>query len=81
MKTLLIFTDTTRTQINGVTRCIEHLQKNSPSNISLKIVSTDDFISLPFIGYKEIRLSLAFPQKILKIIRNIQPDYIHIKTE
>lgn len=80
-KTLLIFTDTTSEQVNGVTRSIESLKENMKDHIEITIISADDFFSVPFFGYKEIRLSLSFPKKIWKKIRSIQPDFIHIETE
>lgn len=80
-KTLLILTDTTSDQVNGVTRSIENLIKHLPEDISLEIICADDFFSIPMIGYKEIRLSLSFPNQILKRIKSIQPDFIHIETE
>jgi len=81
MKKLLIFTDTYTEQVNGVTRCLQNLCSNLPKNIHVTIVSSDDFLSVPFIGYKEIRLSLAFPRQIYKKIKDTRPDYIHIMTE
>jgi len=81
MKKLLIFTDTYTEQVNGVTRCLENLCANLAEDIELYIVSSDDFLSVPFLGYKEIRLSFAFPRQIYKRIKSIQPDYIHIMTE
>ncbi len=80
-KKLLIFTDTTGDQVNGVTRCIDELQKNLGKHIETKIVSADDFLSVPFFGYNEIRLSLPVPQKIKKEVFAFRPDYIHIETE
>lgn len=67
--------------MNGVTRCLDNLTENLPKDIELTIVSTDDFLSVPFLGYKEIRLSLAFPRQISRKISEIQPDFIHIVTE
>lgn len=81
MKKLLIFTDTYTGQINGVTRCIDSLSSNLPPDIHLSIISSDDFVSIPFLGYREIRLSLAFPRNILARIRDVRPDSIHIMTE
>ena len=81
MKKLLIFTDTYTGQINGVTRCLDNLASNLPPDIYLSIISSDDFVTIPFLGYKEIRLSLAFPRNILAHIRDIRPDFIHIMTE
>lgn len=80
-KTLLIFTDTTSKQINGVNRSIENLKKRLPKYIQLEIISTDDFFSVPFFGYKEIRLSLSFPPHISQKIFSLKPDFIHIETE
>lgn len=80
-KRLLILTDTTSTQVNGVTRCIEELHTHNPPNTDIYVVSADDFTSIPFPGYKEIRLSLPFPHSLRGKIDAIRPDYIHIKTE
>lgn len=79
-KTLLIFTDTTSEQVNGVNRSIENLRKNI-HNHEIVMISADDFFSVPFFWYKEIRLSFSFPNLILKKIQTIRPDYIHIATE
>lgn len=81
MKKLLIFTDTTADQINGVTRCIDSLCEHLPASTEVVRISADDFVNIPFLGYKEIRLSLAFPRQIYKKIRKYQPDAIHIMTE
>jgi glycosyltransferase involved in cell wall biosynthesis len=81
MKKLLIFTDTYKEQVNGVTRCLDNLILNLSTDTEIVIVSTDDFLSVPFLGYKEIRLSLAFPRQISKKIKEVQPDFIHIVTE
>lgn len=80
-KKLLIFTDTTDDQINGVTRCIDELQKNLGKHIETKIISADNFFNVPFFWYKEIRLSFSIPKKIKKEIHAFRPDYIHIETE
>lgn len=80
-KTLLILTDTTSDQVNGVTRSIDNLASQIPDDIELKIISADDFFSVPFLGYKEIRLSLSFPAQVYKKIAEIKPDFIHIETE
>ena len=80
-KLLLLITDTTSQQINGVTRCIDELLNGLDDDIDVKIVSADDFMSIPFPGYKEIRLSLSFPHSLKKHIFALAPDYIHIETE
>lgn len=80
-KKLLILTDTTSKQINGVTRSLDNLKSRLPKHIELYIISTEDFWSIPFFGYKEIQLSFSFPPKIWKKIAKIQPDFVHIVTE
>lgn len=80
-KRLLILTDTTNTQVNGVTRSISELYKHIPDNGEIFVISADDFTSIPFPGYKEIRLSLPFPRSLRQKINTIRPDYIHIETE
>ena len=81
MKKLLIFTDTCADQVNGVTRCLENLCANLSPDIELRVVSSDDFLSVPFLGYKEIRLSLTFPRQIYRKMRAFKPDFVHIMTE
>lgn len=80
-KRLLILTDTTNAQVNGVTRSIDELKKRLPENIELFVISADDFTSIPFPGYKEIRLSLSFPHALKQKIESIYPDFLHIETE
>lgn len=81
MHKLLVFTDTYIGQINGVSRCLDNLKDNISPDVELIVVSSDDFVSIPLLGYKEIRLSLAFPRRIFRLIRDIRPDAIHIMTE
>ncbi|PID84212.1 alpha-mannosyltransferase [Candidatus Gracilibacteria bacterium] len=81
IRKILILTDTHSCQTNGVTRCLDYLTLPFDANTNIEVVSSDNFVSVPFIGYKEIRLSLAFPQKIFKKIEEIRPDAVHIMTE
>lgn len=81
MKKLLIFTDTVSSQINWVNTSIKELKKNLEKNIELTIISSDDFLNVPLIWYKEIKLSILIPTKIEKYIKFIKPDFIHIATE
>ncbi len=78
---LLLMTDTYEWQVNGVTRCLENLRANLPQDVEVQVISTDDFLSVPFLGYKEIRLSLMFPRQIYRRMKAFQPDAIHIMTE
>ena len=79
-KRILIITDNTRDQINGVVttfRSIEPVAKHDGYNIEYLDPSQFSSISAP--GYPEVRL--AWPKKIGRKIECQHPDYIHIATE
>lgn len=80
MKKLLIITDTTSKQTNGVVRTLNKTIENLSPDFDVYIMSPENFrtISLPF--YKEIDVSLNC-YKIGNKIECINPDYIHIATE
>ena len=82
MKKLLIITDTTNKQTNGVVRTLYQTIKtlSESKEYIISTINPDNFqsISLPF--YKEIDISLNV-FRIAKLIRDIDPDYIHIATE
>ncbi len=81
MSKLLIFTDTTTTQINGVKLSIDNLRMNLDAKVELKIISPDDFwhFSLPY--YNEVLLSIVLPKRIKKALYEYRPDFVHISTE
>lgn len=54
---------------------------HTPQDREIFVLSADDFTSIPFPGYKEIRLSLSFPSTVRQAMDEIHPDYIHIATE
>ena len=81
MQKLLIFTDTDKTQINGVRVSINNLIRCLESSTLVKCISPDDFTSFSMPSYPEIQLSIASPRKIRAIISEFQPDFIHIATE
>lgn len=80
MKKLLIITDTTSKQINGVVRTLNKTIENLSKYFDVYVISPENFrtISLPF--YKEIDVSLDI-WKIGKLIENINPDFCHLSTE
>jgi hypothetical protein len=45
------------------------------------IVSADAFHSIPFPTYTEVRFAIVTPRRIEQLIREYQPDMIHIATE
>lgn len=80
MKRILIITDNTQDQINGVVTTfsnIELLAKRDGYIINYVDPSFFPNISAP--GYPEVKLS--WPRKIGRIIKSQNPDYVHIATE
>jgi glycosyltransferase involved in cell wall biosynthesis len=47
----------------------------------VEVISPDRFRTLPCPTYPEIRLSLATPARILALVSEARPDFIHIATE
>jgi glycosyltransferase involved in cell wall biosynthesis len=79
---ILIFTDTTKDQVNGVVFTLRNTVDNLKElGVETKIISTDMFFnfSLPF--YKEIKLSIPNIFKILGIVFCFNPTHIHVVTE
>ena len=78
---LLLFTDTYAHQVNGAKVTLEELTRNCSTDIEIVIVSTDDFSSIPFPTYAEVRFAMVTPRRISAIIKKEKPDMIHIVTE
>lgn len=80
MKKLLIITDTTEKQTNGVVRTLKTTSDILSKDFEVYWITPYHFnrISLPF--YKEIDVSLNV-YKIGNKLECINPDYIHIATE
>jgi glycosyltransferase involved in cell wall biosynthesis len=79
-KRILIITDNTREQINGVVTTftnIEFLARRDGYDIDY--ISPELFNSVAAPGYPEVRLT--WPRKIGRLIQSRGPDYIHIATE
>lgn len=81
MKKLLIITDTTSKQTNGVVRTLSKTIELLSEEYDVHVVNPEKFktFSLPF--YKEIDVSLDTFKYIGDFIEVIDPDYIHIATE
>ena len=80
MKTLLIITDTTPKQTNGVVRTLSKTIEILSKEFDIHIISPDKFRSLPLPFYKEIDVAFNI-HKINQMISDINPDFIHIATE
>jgi glycosyltransferase involved in cell wall biosynthesis len=79
MKTILIITDNTKNQINGVTTTFNNIVKEGSHEFNFKFITPDDFFNFPTLGYPEVRFALSF--NIGSKIDAIAPNYIHIATE
>ncbi|MCB8837479.1 glycosyltransferase family 1 protein [Aurantimonas sp. VKM B-3413] len=82
MERFLIATDAWHPQVNGVVRTLSSLsdQLRERGN-AVKIVSPQDFRTLPCPTYPEIRLALASADGISRTISEFRPTAIHIATE
>lgn len=79
---LLLVTDAWYPQLNGVVRALstmlEHFQAAGHQAV---VVGPDRFRSIPAPTYPEIRLALATPRSVGRIIDEERPDAVHIATE
>jgi glycosyltransferase involved in cell wall biosynthesis len=82
MMRLLVATDAWRPQLNGVVRSLEHMAAEA-FNFGAEIIflTPDRFPSLPLPGYPEIRLALAMPGQVDRILEDARPTHVHIATE
>jgi glycosyltransferase involved in cell wall biosynthesis len=80
MPKILIITDNTQEQINGVVTTFKNLESHA-RNSGHDVVYLDpgQFPHRDCPGYPEVKLS--WPWGISKKIKEIQPDFIHIATE
>lgn len=80
MKTILVITDNTRSQVNGVVTTFSNIARLANSDgYRIKYIDPDSFFNIAAPGYSEIKLSL--PSRIGAKIESINPDHIHIATE
>jgi glycosyltransferase involved in cell wall biosynthesis len=79
-KRILIVTDNTREQINGVVTTFTNIELLAQHDgFDIDYISPVLFNSIPAPGYPEVRL--AWPAKIGRLIQSRSPDYVHLATE
>lgn len=79
---LLLVTDAWPPQINGVVRSLQRMVAILRSwGDQVTVIAPSGFRTLPCPTYPEIRLSLAGPGRIGRMIEAASPDYVHIATE
>lgn len=79
---ILIATDAWYPQINGVVRTLSSLAAElRQRGIEVRILSPDDFRTVPCPTYPQIRLAIPQAERVRAIIRDFAPNAIHIATE
>jgi glycosyltransferase involved in cell wall biosynthesis len=79
---LVLVTDAWPPQINGVVRSLQRMVRALESwGDCVIVIAPSDFRTLPCPTYPEIRLSLALPNTVGRMIEAAEPDYVHIATE
>ena len=80
MQTILIVSDNLRGQINGVVTTFDNIEKQAMMDgYRVKYITPSDFFYFSAPRYPEVKISI--PVGIGKLIKSINPDYIHISTE
>jgi glycosyltransferase involved in cell wall biosynthesis len=79
---IVIVSDAAPPQVNGVVRTLQQLTQNlTAMGHEVTFITPDMFRTVPLPTYKEIRLALFPGAKIARIIREANPNAIHIATE
>ena len=79
---LLIATDAWKPQVNGVVRSLEHIIEQAPDlGVEVRMLTPDEFRSIPMPGYPEIRLSLASASAAARAMDAFHASHVHIATE
>jgi len=79
---ILIVTDAWAPQVNGVVRTLRTITEEMRAmGKAVEIIGPDRFFTVPMPSYPEIRLAV-FPRfKLARLIKEFQPDALHIATE
>ena len=79
---ICIVTDAWKPQVNGVVRTLEETTLNLKKlGHQVLIINPSEFKTFPCPTYPEIRLSLFPGAKVSRLIREFNPDHLHISTE
>ena len=79
---LLIATDAWHPQVNGVVRSLEYMAEQAPFfGAEVTFLTPEKFRSFPMPTYPEIRLSLAMPWTVSRLVEAADASHVHIATE
>lgn len=79
-KKIVIITDTTSKQTNGVVRTMNKTMEILEQNFDVYVISPELFDTFKIPSYKEIEFAYN-TSKLGSLIEKYKPDYIHISTE
>ncbi len=79
---IIIVTDAWYPQVNGVVRTLDETSKQLKKlGHEVKLITPEHFLTIPCPTYPEIKLSLFPGAKVSSMIRDFNPDCLHISTE
>jgi glycosyltransferase involved in cell wall biosynthesis len=79
---IVIVSDAWYPQVNGVVRTLDTLRQGlEQRGHEVRLITPERFRSVPCPSYPEIRLALATPRRIGRLIEDFRPCAIHIATE
>ncbi|MGE4323751.1 MAG: glycosyltransferase family 4 protein [Sphingobium sp.] len=79
---IAIVTDAWTPQVNGVVRTLQTIRAELEAmGHAVKVVSPDQYGSLPCPTYPEIRLAIVRPTVVGQAIADFHPDAVHLATE
>ncbi len=83
MKKIVIVTDVwAKKNVSGVVTSLLYTKKwLKKKGFNVSVIHPGYFFSFPLPSYKEIRLAFFTKKKLEKMIKQKNPDYIHIETE
>src|SRR3989344_402681 len=82
MPKIIIITDTWSDSINGVVTSLLQAKKSLElKGFQVKVIHPGEFKTVSLPTYSEIKLSLLTRRQMEDILKEEDPDYIHIATE
>ena len=79
---ILVVTDAWYPQVNGVVRTLDETSKQLKKfGHEVKLITPEGFLTMPCPTYPEIKLSLFPGARVSSMIREFNPDRLHIATE
>jgi len=82
MKRIIIITDSGRQQISGVATALSHRKEIlEKKGFEVLMIHPDFFTTIPLPIYPECKMAIFSSKKLEEMIKEFEPDYIHIETE